>query len=359
MAARRKPGSGTIQYDKTRKTFVARTGDRSRSGRFATRKEAEKALNTWNAQIAAGLNMAGSRQPVQVFLSTWLAQVAAVRVCAETYEFYQRHLDYLIPYIGQIAIGDLDAQHIQRALNALGEAGLSPRSVAHVRAVLRNALKTAVKWHLTNENAAQLTDAPHIPDQPDRTLSPEEITALLDVIEGHRLATFFEMMILLGPRPSELTELLWADVDFQDASISVVDSKTPSGKRGIPLPPIIAKHLEAHWKNQQEERSVLGVEWKEHGLVFPSQVGTPINDRNLQRTFKIFLKRAKLDSDIQIYDLRRTAISWWIETGADPRVAQTLAGHSTPDVTLGIYARSRLEVQRAIVTEAERLRREA
>lgn len=102
---------------------------------------------------------------------------------------------------------------------------------------------------------------------------------------------------------------------------------------------------------------MLGLAWKEHGLVFASERGTPIMHRNLIRTFKVLARRAGLPRDTQLYDLRRTAISWWIETGADPRAAQTLAGHADPDVTLGIYSRSRLEAQRAVVTEAERRRR--
>lgn len=356
MAQRRKPGSGTIQFDKTRNTWIARTGDRSRTARFATRKDAEKALDEWNRQIADGMDLAGARQSVQQFLSQWLADVAKGRVSARTYEFYERHLSYCIPHIGRLAIGDVSGQHVQRMLNALAAAGLSARSVSHVRAVLRNALATAVKWKLIRDNPAMLADAPHVPDAPDRTLAPEAIGILLATVRSHRLAVLFEMLVLLGPRPVELLELRWADVDLRAATIAVVDSKTPSGKRTLPLPPGLTRRLGAHWDNQQEERSVLGPKWKEHGLVFASEVGTPLDHHNLIRTFKRLCARAGLPDDIQLYDLRRTAISWWIETGADPRAAQTLAGHSKPDVTLGIYARSRVEAQRAVVEEAERRR---
>lgn len=357
MGTRRKRGTGTIQHDATRGDFIARTACRSRSGRFTTRKDAEKALVAWNAAIVAGMNLAGGRQTIQYFISVWLAEVAKNRVGLRTLEFYERHLAYVIPHIGHIAVSDLNAEHVQRMLNALKEAGLSPRSVSHVRSVLRNALKTAIKWKYITENVAALSDAPHVPDQGDRTLEPVEMAALLSVTPGHRLGVFFETMALLGPRPIELLELLWSDVDLALGVIMVIDSKTPSGKRGIPLPPGLKERWRWHWTNQQEERALLGVEWKEHGLVFPSERGTPMGESNVRRTFKKLLKRANLSHDIQVYDLRRTAISWWIETGADPRAAQTLAGHSTPDVTLGIYSRSRLEAQRVIVTEAERRRK--
>ena len=62
--ARRKKGTGTIQYDKARNTYTARSADRSRSARFTTRKEAEAALAQWNKLVEDGINLKASRQTV-------------------------------------------------------------------------------------------------------------------------------------------------------------------------------------------------------------------------------------------------------------------------------------------------------
>lgn len=357
MGARRRRGTGTIQYDKSRGDYAARTADRARSGRFATRKDAEKALDAWNAQIARGVDLLGSRQSLQQFASVWLADVAARRVKVRTQEFYARHLSYAIGQLGGVPIGDLTPQHIDRALGALGDAGLAPRGVAHVRSVLHNALKTAEKWRLLESNPVRLSDAPRVPEAPDRTLAPAQVDALLAAIQGHRLEALWAMLIYLGPRPGELLALRWADVDLDAAAFVIRDSKTESGRRAMPLTADTVALLRAHWTSQLEERAVLGIAWKEHSLVFPSEVGTPISSRNLSRAFKAVCARAGLPRDTQVYDLRRTAISWWIETGASPRAAQALAGHSDPGVTLGIYAKSKIDPQRAVVEEAERRRK--
>ena len=206
-AQRRTRGSGTIQHDKTRNDFVARTADKARTGRFATRKDAEKALDAWNAQIARGVDLAGNRQSVQVFCSAWLVDVASRRVKPRTYEFYERHLNYAIAQLGKIAIGDLTAQQIDKALNTLADAGLAPRSVSHVRSVLRNVLNTACKWKLIESNPALHSDAPAIPGQDDRTLEPVQIDALLTAIQGHRLEALFDLLIALGCRPNEVLSL--------------------------------------------------------------------------------------------------------------------------------------------------------
>lgn len=291
---------------------------------------------------------------VRAILDHKLADVAVNRVQPQTVAFYARHLSYAISEIGNIAIGDLNGQHVQIALNSLG-VNLSPRSVAHVRSVLRNALNTAIKWGLTTYNAAERADAPRVVELPDRTLSPESVIALLDAIEGHRLETLFWFDVFLGLRPKELINLHWRDVDRDAGVITIRNSKTASGNRIMPLGETLANSLRNHWREQQEERLTLGVHWQEYGLVFPSERGTPLGHRNLIRTFKAICKRAGLPTDVQLYDLRRTAISWFGEF-TDPRTLQTLAGHSTPTVALRIYAKSRQDTQRQAIDEAVRRR---
>jgi integrase len=52
--------------------------------------------------------------------------------------------------------------------------------------------------------------------------------------------------------------------------------------------------LKAHRRRQLEEQMKKAGLWKNHGLVFPSAVGTPLSHRNVVRSFKALLKRAGL-----------------------------------------------------------------
>jgi len=66
-----------------------------------------------------------------------------------------------------------------------------------------------------------------------------------------------------------------------------------SGKgRSVRLTRKAAAALRAHRKRQLEERMARTGLWQDHGLVFPSSVGTPLSARNLQRHFKALLERA-------------------------------------------------------------------
>lgn len=49
-----------------------------------------------------------------------------------------------------------------------------------------------------------------------------------------------------------------------------------------------------------------GMLWQEHGLVFPSFVGTPISGGNLNRAFKGMLQPTGLPKSTRFHDLRHT-----------------------------------------------------
>ncbi|GAA1633422.1 hypothetical protein GCM10009733_032990 [Nonomuraea maheshkhaliensis] len=98
-----------------------------------------------------------------------------------------------------------------------------------------------------------------------------------------------------APRPHGLR---WADVDLEASKLEVVQSlqrvagrlqfvrpKTSDSERTVPLPPICVEALREHRRKQFAERSDRWEEWTEHGLVFPSRCGTPMEPDNLRRSW--------------------------------------------------------------------------
>ena len=72
--------------------------------------------------------------------------------------------------------------------------------------------------------------------------------------------------------------------------------KAPRSGKGqqIRLTHRATETLRAHRKVQLEEHRKLAGFWQDQGLAFPSQVGTLLSARNLQRHFKSILERAGL-----------------------------------------------------------------
>ena len=98
---------------------------------------------------------------------------------------------------------------------------------------------------------------------------------------------------------------------------------------------------------QDDGRQVKG--WKEHDLVFPSEIGTPLEASNLvHRVFKPALRRADLP-DMPFHGLRHTTVSLLITSGVDPVTVAAIAGHASAGFTAAVYGHALPEPVKAAV----------
>jgi integrase len=95
--------------------------------------------------------------------------------------------------------------------------------------------------------------------------------------------------------------------------------------------------LRAHYERQLEERVRQAGLWEYDGLVFPSEVGTPMSGRNLYRAFKIRVKQASLSETLRLHDLRHTCAALLLKQGVNPKFVQDLLGHADISLTLNTY----------------------
>ena len=78
--------------------------------------------------------------------------------------------------------------------------------------------------------------------------------------------------------------------------------------------------------------------WGNLDLVFPTETGNPMNHNNMvNRYFLPGLKKAKIEK-IKFHALRHTYANILIEQGENIKYISTQLGHSTPMVTLNVYA---------------------
>lgn len=85
---------------------------------------------------------------------------------------------------------------------------------------------------------------------------------------------------------------------------------------------------------------MLGPVWREHGLVFPSSIGTPWLARLLYRGYRDVLDRsgiADLDT-VNWYTLRHTAATQWLRHGVDVFSVSRRLGHASASFTMDVYA---------------------
>lgn len=334
-----------------RKTFYGETREDVKNKLVAALNDQQK-----------GLPVLTERQTLAQFLDKWLADVAQPSVRPKTYRFYSDHIRlHIIPALGKKRLEKLTPADVQHFANDKLKSGLSPQSIRHIIATLRSSLSLAVKWQLVYRNVAALITLPRIQKQEMKFFTPEQANAFLDSIKGHRLEALFGMALTLGLRRGELLGLHWSDVDLDGATLRVnyglqrfdgklhlMEPKTEKSRRMLPLPSLLVAALRAHRTRQLEERLALGSDWQETGLVFISTVGTPLEPRNLNRTFDALLENAKLPK-IRLHDLRHSCATMLLAQGIPQRTLMEILGHSQISLTMNTYSHVLPEMTRAAV----------
>ncbi|CAA9560368.1 MAG: hypothetical protein AVDCRST_MAG73-3629, partial [uncultured Thermomicrobiales bacterium] len=162
-AKRRGHNEGNIKQrtDGLWEARVSLPGGKRKSLYGKTRKDVQDKLRAALRDLDAGLDLGTARQTVGQFLDTWLADVVKPTLAPKTYESYAVMCRvHIKPGLGHHQLSRLTPQHVAALLKAKQDAGLSPRTVQYIRAVLRIALNRALKWQLVPRNVVTLTDSP-------------------------------------------------------------------------------------------------------------------------------------------------------------------------------------------------------
>ena len=87
------------------------------------------------------------------------------------------------------------------------------------------------------------------------------------------------------------------------------DTKKPRSRRTLALPRRCVEALREHRVRQAEDRLAAGPLWQDHELVFASAVGTPLDDHNMRRQFRVITEAAGLGTTWVPRELRHTFVS--------------------------------------------------
>lgn len=314
-----------------------------------TKREVQQKLSQAKRQHEAGLPAPDERLTVAAFLTDWL-QTKKTSLKPSTWHRYGEYVEHHIaPGLGHLRLAKLAPHDVQRLLDEKQAQGASPRTVQHIRAVLRSALNQALRWDMVMRNAAALASPPRVPQQDQQSLTPQQARAFLLAARGDRLEAFYLLALLTGMRQGELLGLRWSDVDVERAVLQVRrtvrrlpgigwqegEPKSARSRRAVPLLPIAVDALRAHRLRQLDERRALSSIWDKRDLVFCNTVGHLLEPQNvLRRSFVPLLERADLPR-IRFHDLRHSVASLLTEGGVPPFVVMEILGHSQVATTHG------------------------
>src|SRR5690606_4559989 len=168
--------------------------------------------------------------------------------------------------------------------------------------------------------------------------------------KGHRLETLVIVALGLGLRQAEVLGLHWEDIDeaqgvvrprmqvqrLKGQGLVLRELKSATSMRPLPLSDLVAAALRKQRTRVLEMRLAAGPAWREHGLVFPSEVGTPQEPRNLARAWEKLRKDIGMEW-LGMHGLRHGLGSLLAANEVHPRVAMELMRHSQFSLTMEIY----------------------
>jgi integrase len=301
---------------------------------------------------------------VAAYLDQWL-EAHAVEIKPKTLQDY-RHLinRHVRPHIGVLrlqAVSPARLTKLYRELAASGGrdgAGLSPRTVEYVHAVLRKAFRDAIVVdQILLSNPVERAKRPRkARSEPGRVWTATQLRTFLDTARRHRLFAFYRLAAYTGARRGELLNLRWRDVDLDLAQVRItgsaaviagqrIEGTTKSGRsRTVSIDADTVQVLRDHRKRQTEERLRVGPEWRgTDDYVFSTAWGEPIHPDTAS---SLMTKLINTHNDRQdeplpharLHDLRHVHATTLLLAGVPVHVVAARLGHADPSITLRVYA---------------------
>nr|WP_307818896.1 site-specific integrase [Streptomyces sabulosicollis] len=114
------------------------------------------------------------------------------------------------------------------------------------------------------------------------------------------------------------------------------ETKTEASTAILPLPEICITALRVRRKEQEAAQQAAGELWTDSDFVFTTRYGTPIEPRNVNRSFADRTSKAGIRR-IRLHDTRHTCGSLLAALDVHPRIAMQILRHSKIAVTMEIY----------------------
>ena len=381
MTIRRSRGDGGLHWHEGRQRWIATAslgfdaaGRRVvKRGSGRTKTEAKKKLKAVLRDHEDGLAIAPSDYTVAHAVNEWLAFGLAGRDVATLKAVQSLCRTHVIPSLGARRVRDLSADDVDKWL--AGKTGsCSTRTLQGLHSCLNRAIKRAMARDKVKRNVVALRAVPRGRlGRPSKALTFAQAEAVLAASAGSRMDAYVLLSLLTGARTEELRALKWDHLDlvgtpdlvplvppYMEVWRSVRrggDTKTRKSRRTLALPQRCVEVLKSHKVDQARDRKEAGERWQEHGLVFTSKVGTPLDPSHVRRDFRAaILGAVGVDSeDWTPRELRHSFVSLLSDNGVPLEEISRLVGHSSTAVTELVYRKQIRPVLQAGATVMDRI----
>lgn len=315
------------------KGYPAKRKNFSFKDKNVTEAAAKREAKIWVAEVETKLrnnSFISSKHTVKEAIERYIASVLPEKRNAKN---ELQKYDYWIKTLGDYSIATVSPELIGEQRDKLLK-NKAPSTVNRYLAALSAMYTIAVKeWRWSPSNPVSNARKCREPAGRVRYLSDDERERLLSSIyylgnaqeHKHDRMTAYDYLYYIvivaissGMRKNEIMTLKWSQVNLEAGEIILLETKNGK-KRNVPVSGHTLRLL-------RELKHSSTSEW-----LFPGRDGTkPIN---IDIPFRRALKAAQID-DFMFHDLRHTAASEMLKSGADIAVIAALLGHSSIQMTM-------------------------
>ncbi len=333
-------------------------------GGFATKTAAQTYLNATLAKVEAGTWTADGKLTVrELLVDHWLPARTSEGLRATTLSQYRDVIEHwILPEVGGIEVRKLTPAVAQGMADALRGAGkkpskgkterraLSPRSVQLAAQVLKSGTRWALATGLIGRDPLAGYKRPRSTSPTMHAWTADEARTFLVGTRDDRLGVAWALLLTRGLRRGELCGLRWSATDLDQGALRVVatrvvvdgvpvDSvpKTKAGIRSVPLDAELSARLKSHRARLAQEKLAAGPAYEDGGYVLADELGRPYHPDTISEWFDQWSTKLGLRR-IRLHDTRHTAASLMLAAGTPVKVVSDMLGHSSPTITLSIYA---------------------
>jgi len=337
--------AGSIQHRKDRpKPWRARyrgPDGRQHSKSFARKIDAERWIRFELAAADRGIWVDPAAGDVT--FGNWVeAWFAGLTVKPKTAAGYRSLLESrILPTFGAIALRRITPAMVRAWVADMADEGLSASRQRQARLVLHAALDLAVTDGLIGRNPTDNVKVAATRPREQRYLTAEQVATLAAACESLQdgAGTLIRVLAYSGLRWGEAVALRASAVDVLGRRIKVKESATlvngqlvwgtPKNHRTrtVLIPRFLADRLGAHMAGLDSD-----------ALMFTSPHGQPLRTPNFsRRVWRPAVTACEL-GDLRVHDLRHTAASLMVSTGASIKAVQRSLGHASASITLDRYS---------------------
>lgn len=248
---------------------------------------------------------------------------------------YQRDVQKLMEFAleHQLEVTQLEIGHLKDFLSELNRIGIGARSQARMISGIKQFFLFLLLEDVLKQDPSELLEMPQIGRKLPEVLDMEEIDQLIAAIdlsknEGHRNRAMLETLYSCGLRVSELVNLKFSDLFFEEGFIRVIGKGNK--ERLVPVSPSVEHEIGIY---QQHIRRHQHIQPGNENIVFLNRRGAKLTRVMVFTIIKNLAHEIGLQKVISPHTFRHSFATHLLEGGANLRAIQEMLGHESITTT--------------------------